>query len=88
MTVGLRRGRDVSVVVPGEKNSEGRSERSTSGGRASSASKISSISEVSFSRGASRKHRLEWVSLDVTKTYHVHLDHQYVGQNSSRCRYE
>jgi hypothetical protein len=52
MSEGCKRGREKSDVEDVEKNSAGRVEGSASGGRASSASKISSMSEVSFSSGA------------------------------------
>lgn len=55
---GFRSGREKSVVVFVEKNSNWREDGSASSGSASSASKTSSMSDVSFSRGAKeeRKH--------------------------------
>jgi hypothetical protein len=49
---GCKSGREKSVVDVVEKKSAGSVEGSASGGRASSASKISSMRDVSFSRGA------------------------------------
>ena len=47
-----------------EKKSAGRAEGSASGGRASSASKMSSMSDVSFSRGA-KDVREAFVEVDI-----------------------
>jgi hypothetical protein len=59
MSEGCRSGREKSDVVVAEKKSAGRAEGSVSGGRASSASKMSSMSEVNFSRGAKDVHEIK-----------------------------
>jgi hypothetical protein len=56
MSDGCRSGREKSDVVVAEKKSAGREEGSASGEMASSASKMSSIRDVSFSRGAREVH--------------------------------
>jgi hypothetical protein len=70
-----RSGREKSDVV-GEEKSTGREEGSGSVGIVSSASKISSMSKVSFSRGAEEHIRGQVEDQCRKETYGIRHDHQ------------